>query len=278
MKSLKLGEFACEQLSERLVRIIDCTGVACYLALGTERAALLDTGCGIGDVRAVVERITSLPVFVILTHGHLDHMGGAALFDEVYLSPLDAPVMAAHGRMEFRVDDTNAQVHLERPLTAADFVPVIGAAPRPLVDGQEFDLGGLTVRMVAVPGHTPGMMCPLLVEERTIIFGDACGVSVLLFDEFSSTVSEYRSALGALKAVEGAYDRIYRNHGTFWSPKELLDNVIACCDAVLAGTDARQPASVHGYDLFAAAALAPNGHGRADGLEGNILYSTEKAR
>lgn len=136
--------------------------------------------------------------------------------------------------------------------------------------------GGLTIQIVAVPGHTPGMICPLLLEERTIIFGDACGVSVLLFDEFSSCVSEYRKSLLNLKQYEQQYDNIYRNHGLFWSPKELLNNVIECCDLILSGRDDHAPVSIHGYDLFAAKGISTDGS-RADNKEGNIFYAPEKA-
>ena len=57
----------------------------CYLVLGDERAALVDSGNGIGDVRAVVSRLTDLPVTVLLTHEHPDHYGGASAFASVAL-------------------------------------------------------------------------------------------------------------------------------------------------------------------------------------------------
>jgi len=59
-----------------------------YLAVGDKKAALIDTGCGIGNVLDEVRvgnvldevrEITDLPVEVLLTHGHLDHCGGMFL-------------------------------------------------------------------------------------------------------------------------------------------------------------------------------------------------------
>ena len=130
--------------------------------------------------------------------------------------------------------------------------------------------------MILVKGHTPGMMCPLIIEERTIIFGDACGVGVLLFDEFSSNVSEYKTSLMQLKEYEKDYDIIYRNHGTFTSLKELLDNVIECCELILTHKDAKVPVSMHGIQLYSAQETA--GYGRKDGKEGNIMYTLDKVR
>jgi len=252
-KGKKMNAFKTERLSEHLIRITDITEVCCYLVVGTERACLLDTCLGYGDLLQCVRELTDLPVSVILTHGHYDHNGGAAQFDTVYMNEKELPVYKKHTAPEWR----NA-LRLQS-----------------LDDGQRFPLGGVTVRMIEVPGHTPGMMCPLLEEDRTIIFGDACGVGVLLFDEFSSTVSEYRKSLLKLKEYEADYDRIYRNHGSFRSEKELLDNVIECCDLILSGKDDHVPVSEHGYPLFSAKKLA-DGH-RADGKEGNIKYAPEKA-
>ena len=50
--------------------------VISYLILGKERALLLDTGMGIGNIRAVAERLTKLPITVVNSHSHFDHVGG----------------------------------------------------------------------------------------------------------------------------------------------------------------------------------------------------------
>jgi glyoxylase-like metal-dependent hydrolase (beta-lactamase superfamily II) len=44
------------------------------LLIGQQKAALIDTGCGIGNLRKAVEEITDKPVIVINTHTHLDHL------------------------------------------------------------------------------------------------------------------------------------------------------------------------------------------------------------
>ena len=57
--------------------------VISYLITGSEKALLVDTGLGMGNIRKVVEELTSLPVLVMNTHTHFDHIGGNALFDTV---------------------------------------------------------------------------------------------------------------------------------------------------------------------------------------------------
>ena len=58
--------------------------VISYLVLGADKGILIDTGNGIGNIKSVVDGITDLPVAVLNTHTHGDHIGGNHLFDEVY--------------------------------------------------------------------------------------------------------------------------------------------------------------------------------------------------
>jgi glyoxylase-like metal-dependent hydrolase (beta-lactamase superfamily II) len=53
------------------------------LIIGPEKAALIDTGSGIGNLRKAIAEVTDKPVIVINTHTHLDHLGGNRQFDEI---------------------------------------------------------------------------------------------------------------------------------------------------------------------------------------------------
>jgi glyoxylase-like metal-dependent hydrolase (beta-lactamase superfamily II) len=61
----------------------------CFLILGKEKALLWDTGIGIDHLRPLVEKITDLPVTVLISHDHFDHIGGNAEFDEVWCYDID---------------------------------------------------------------------------------------------------------------------------------------------------------------------------------------------
>lgn len=272
-----MSNFKHEFLSDRLIRIIEVGGVSCYLVIGDDRACLLDTGCGYGNLKEYVETLTNKPVFVILTHAHLDHMGASALFDEVYMNHKDNIIFKEQGQLDERIAEAR-RFEDTKYFTIEDLVPTRTDEIKNIEDDQVFDLGNMHIKMIPVYGHTPGMMCPLIVEERAIIFGDACGVSTLIFDDFHSlTISEYRDSLLNLKKYENEYDHIYRNHGNFWSPKELLDNVIECCELILKHEDDHCPIQFRHYHLFAAKNTSW-ATGRLDGKTGNILYTPDRAK
>ena len=276
-------KFTSERLSERIWRLKDAYGVAMYLVEGSERACLIDTGYGIKGLRAYVETLTDKPLFVLLTHGHVDHAFGAAEFDEVHMSHRDLPEFAAQSDAAWRANfikvafSKKGTFEMNEPY-AGEFIDV--------TDGEEFDLGGLTVRCYAVPGHTPGCIVPVLVEERTAIFGDAAGPGTLVTEEYAPKLSEYLAALRKLKANEDAWDRVLRFHGTCESPKSLLDDMIEICEQVIAGADDHiaQPANAgdvypikSDLPIYLAKETLPGSQQRVDGREGNLFYRADKA-
>src|SRR4051812_26899996 len=70
--------------------------VAMWLVCGTERAVLIDTGCGLAPLRPLVDELAAgLPVTVLQTHHHIDHVGGSHEFDEVLIHPAGVAGLAA---------------------------------------------------------------------------------------------------------------------------------------------------------------------------------------
>ena len=118
----------------------------------------------------------------------------------------------------------------------------------------------------------------LIKDERIILFGDACGNGVLLVEDTSPTVQQYRESLLKVKEIEDSYDRVLRNHDTCESPKEVLDNVIEVCTEIIEGKDDRIPTSSFLTDktVYQAKKTLPGGRKREDGKEGNITYRADR--
>lgn len=64
-----------------------------WLVAGDDRAVLLDTGLGIAPIRPIVGQLTKLPVSVLNTHAHFDHIGGNHEFEDIAIHELGAPVL-----------------------------------------------------------------------------------------------------------------------------------------------------------------------------------------
>lgn len=270
---MDLNRFSVEKLSEHLYRIVDALDVACYLVVGEKGACLLDTCTGVGSIRKCVENITKLPLTVVLSHAHMDHCGGAGWFKTVWMCHSELPILKIHSDIPYRCSFFNG--HLGLNLAESDFLPVPQEGYLDIPDNMELDLGGVTVKLLLAAGHTPGMICPLIPEDRALIIGDACDDNVLLFDKFSSSVRVYRENLQKLKDLDEQYDHVYGNHGVFFFPKELIDNVLDCCEKILRHEDAHIPTNMLGATMYSCCPIGEDAL-RLDGKPGNVLYSDEK--
>ena len=272
--------FTSEAYSNTITRIKDLTGTACYLIKGKDKTCLVDTCYGCGSLKEYIENKLNKKIdLVILTHGHLDHCGGIAEFTDVpiYMNSNDINSANTRNTAEARfprfekmgIEFSCIQPNIDFSIT------------KELKDEDEFDLGSLTIKAIYTPGHTLGMTMVLVKEERTILFGDGCGVGVLMCTPDSTNVEEYREVLINLKQHEDEYDKIIRNHGTCESQKDLLDNVIECCDLILERKDDKADTYdalpiKHPGTMYYAKAINLKTHDRLDGKFGNIAYTEEK--
>lgn len=260
-------QFTSEKVSGHLTRIIAPCGVCMYLVEGTQRAVLLDTGFGFGDLKGYVESLTDKPYVVLLSHGHMDHAGGAGQFDTVFLNEQDWELEKWHSTRERRIWDVrHGPGGMPEGVTEADFLPSRTEAYLTLEEGDEFFLGGVTVKPIAVPGHTAGSLIFLIPEDRIAIFGDACGEHTLLLFKESVPICDYQKGLLHMQEYADQFDIVLRNHGSFSSPKQILADSIELCGEILAGTDAAIPTDFMGQPGCLA---RPEKH---PGKVGNILY------
>lgn len=269
--------FHSEKLTEHVTRIYGLAGEQMYLAEGTQKAALIDTGSGAGSLRQYVESLTDKPVIVLLTHGHVDHAMGAPEFDTVYMSRKDDYIYEQHCDLEVRKGFLSQSPDFAE-IVEEDYIPV--SSPdlfHDVEEGDVFDLGGLSIEVYACPGHTLGSLCMLLREERTLLTGDACNTFTFLFDAYSTGISTYEKNLTELKEkTAGKFDRVYLSHGPGRDyPAELLDEVLEVCEDIKSGNVDDVPFEFRGREAFIAKATERD-NGRADGKLGNIVY--DKAR
>ncbi|MDR0917598.1 MAG: MBL fold metallo-hydrolase [Oscillospiraceae bacterium] len=184
-------------------------GVRSTLIVGTERAVLVDTGFGNqGSLRAEVEKVTQLPVTLVISHADGDHTGGNAEFDVAHMHPAEF----AH----YRTSNKDGAVS-------------------PLRDGDVFNLGGRRLEVILIPGHTPGSIALLDSENRVLISGDSvCLGPIFMFGEWRS-LEAFKYSMDKLSARAGEFDTIYTSHGEFPATVEQLGKQIVAADKLLRG-------------------------------------------
>ncbi len=177
-----------------------------YLVVGKVRAALIDTGFGVGDVRGEIRQITPLPVVVLNTHYHWDHTGANARFNNAAIHPAEVDALAQEP------DVSAYRAVMQTPDIRAALPPAFDPAmyriiPKPptrtLRDGEVIDLGGRALKAIHTPGHSPGHIAFFDEASGALFTGDAayCGHLYACFAD--SDPAAFAQSVKCLRALRG---------------------------------------------------------------------------
>lgn len=227
----------------------DCASI--FVLVGSERAMVIDTGMGIGNLREAVERITDKPVIVVTTHAHVDHIQNSHRWTECYVSDIDKPMF--FDDVERRKYDARLiskrqggiyAYDIDRDITPWTHIPTL----LPLEAGQTFDLGGgRIIKTYAAPGHTKGHMIFLDEFTRSLFAGDALNNNLGIAGTMDPSKANYVGIEGVLEGLQtmlsltDKYDGIYNGHHDFRPlgiplAQDVLPNAILSCQQILDGT------------------------------------------
>lgn len=202
-------------------------GVRMFLVIGQDKAMLVDTGFGTGDLKAFVETLTDKPVFVVTTHGDGDHLGCHHQFEEIHLHPCDIDYISYKGRP----------------------VPAI----HPLWDGDAISVGQYTFEVLHLPGHTPGSVMLLEKNLRVLIAGDAVQTGSIYMFGAGRCVPAYIHSMEKLSAMRDAFDTVLPSHSELTVSPDILPALIQGAKDLLNGKLTAEPPlregmPCHSYD------------------------------
>jgi glyoxylase-like metal-dependent hydrolase (beta-lactamase superfamily II) len=201
--------------------------VISYLIVGTERALLFDTGLGIGSISAVIHQLTSLPVSVLNSHTHYDHVGGNAEFDHILAR--DTPYTAAnsHGFQHQELAGEVSPAALCRPLPAgfdsASFHTRPYTPTERVADGTRIELGGRTLEVMETPGHTPDAVALVDRAAGLLWTGDSFYEGPIWLYVPETDLEAYARSVDRMAALEPSLRKLLGAHNVAASdPRKLL--------------------------------------------------------
>lgn len=196
------------QINDSTWRIED-NGVRFFLLVGTEKALLIDSGRGTPDAKQIAEGITDQPIMLLNTHADPDHISGNGGFDSFYMHPDEEPVYKARGG-------------------AGEIIPVN--------DGDIIDLGKRPLRIIFIPGHTPGSIAILDINNRVLISGDSVQDGNIFMFKKHRNISLYVESLKKLSGYTDEFDEVYPSHGSFPVYPDLIPKLLDGAEQIIAGT------------------------------------------
>ena len=165
-----------------------------YLYIGSEKAALIDTGLGIGNIKKVVDSLTSLPVIVISTHIHWDHIGGHDLFNEIAVYSdekdwLEKGIPIPLKLIKNAIMKEPFTIDPPEEFDIDSYKVYKGKPSQTLNDYQTISLGNRKLLIIHTPGHSPGHICLYEKETGYLNTGDLL-YEGLLYANYPSTDPE----------------------------------------------------------------------------------------
>ena len=209
-----------------------------FLILGEKRAAMFDTGLGIGDIKRVVLSLTSLPIVVLNSHTHDDHVGGNWEFTAIYGMDTNFTRINAKG------STADAQAELAPgwlcgPLPAGFDAKTYATRPfhitRWIHDGDTVDLGGRALQVISTPGHTPDAICLLDRKNGLLFTGDTFYAGSIWLYRTETDLDAYVHSVERIAALAPQLHLLLPSHNVPVADPSQLPKLLAAIRKVRAG-------------------------------------------
>lgn len=203
-----------------------------YLLEGQDRALLVDTLWGAGNLRAYVEKLTDKPISVINTHGHLDHSGGNGEWESVMMLPGAVADLVTCYRCPFDVSQ----------LPHPDYEKKL------VQDGDVIDLGGREVAVLDISAHSNGSLALLDRKNKMLFVGDEFeSTQVLMYEvedqEFpdrpkfilEQRLLAHHRNMCRLRDLRGQWEQIFPAHNGAPIAASYLEDYIGLVEHIFTG-------------------------------------------
>jgi len=225
--------FEVEYLGDRIYSIAEpksSQGNVSYLILGDSRALMFDTGCGENQVKGdykikyLLEKITSLPVTLLQSHFHFDHNQNIHEFERIAFPdlPFLRERVGKDGQFQFTTEDL-FEGDYPSLITVDEWFPL----------EEDIDLGGRSIKLVHVPGHSNESVAILAASSKICLTGDFL-YNGALFLFHNDDLAIYRQTVDHLMDILSPEYRLFGAHGKpemDFDQLQKLDDFLSCIEA-----------------------------------------------
>lgn len=198
----------------------------CYLLCGTQKAALIDTGLGVANIKKVVESLTALPITVVTTHVHWDHIGGHRYFDNIAVHEAEQEWLSNQFPIPLQAVKQNLickPCDFPKDFVIDDYRLYKGTPDIVFQDGDSFDLGDREFTVLHTPGHSPGHCCFYETERKYLYSGDLIYKGCL--DAFYPTTNPQQFYQSVRKIKDLKIDRVLPAHHQLSIPVCMIGRI-----------------------------------------------------
>ena len=209
-----------------------------YLVVGEERALLFDTGMGNSDIKKVTVELTNLPIIVLNSHTHNDHVGDNWEFSTIYAMDSDFTRQNARGsRVDAQTEITPDQIcgALPTRFDSEDYATRPWKITAYTHDGDRFDLGGRILEVIATPGHTPDAISLFDHTNGLLFTGDTYYPAPIWLFRPETDLDAYAASIRRLAAFAPQVRTVLGAHNVPVASPTVLPRLVAAFDAVRAG-------------------------------------------
>jgi len=206
-----------------------------FLIVGNARALVWDTGMGIGNLKALTGKLTRLPIAVLNSHTHDDHVGDNWQFTTIYSMDTDLSRRNALGsredaQAELGPDEIcgclpagfDRKAYATRPWKISSFVH----------DGEWIDLGDRRLEIVATPGHTPDAISLFDPADGLLFTGDTYYPGTIWLYRPETDLAAYDRSVRRLAALAPQVKVVLGSHNVPVAPATVLPELVAAFEAV----------------------------------------------
>ncbi|WP_059105276.1 MBL fold metallo-hydrolase [Shouchella shacheensis] len=226
-----------------------------FLLIGEEKAALIDTGLGIDQIKRITDQLTNLPITVLTTHVHADHIGGHGEFERIYVHEKDSDWLRNGIKglpLEQIRKDIGRDITIPAPETfdPTTYTPYQGEPAGLIADGDVMDMGNRKLMIYHTPGHSPGHLCVFDETNGYLFTGD------LLYDETpvyaffpSANPIDLVQSLERISEIKNV-SMVYGSHNTLGLDPDILKEVKLAVKFLRENELVRFGTGVHEFDGF----------------------------